>query len=361
MLLLVLLLLLMIQLLLKFLLQLVILLLLKLLLLPKLLLLLIILLPIKLLLRLISLLLLKHLLLPRLLLSLLFPGLAKVPRFSSDLLPVILLPDYQVAQLDWILGKMLKLKRVVKEKVTSIENAPKVDTLQSTMKITSTNTLSTSEYSINPERKKRKIITNSQEKPEHIKVMPRTHVQTTKDPDDPDDPVDPDIEACDKLSHVDEIEKITDKVFSAGFYQNPSKNKIKVINISRDKTDNNSELWLESRRVFKRLEDPESGESDDEDDPDVAEETKVPSYTHSIQKQPPSPQLWRQELSTKRSARCTNPGCRLSFLSLAGVVRHHQMCEGFLREGDFLPCDICGERFKQFRSLQVHVDKTHRQ
>ena len=41
------------------------------------------------------------------------------------------------------------------------------------------------------------------------------------------------------------------------------------------------------------------------------------------------------------------------------MVGPHRNCPGWIREGDFLPCVHCGERFKQFRSCQTHAEKAH--
>ena len=41
-------------------------------------------------------------------------------------------------------------------------------------------------------------------------------------------------------------------------------------------------------------------------------------------------------------------------------MAHHKNCPGWIREGDFVPCNFCDMRFKQFRSCQTHVEKLHR-
>lgn len=70
---------------------------------------------------------------------------------------------------------------------------------------------------------------------------------------------------------------------------------------------------------------------------------------------------WKEELSTTGLATCVHPGCRLSCLSLPGAVAHFRVCTGELREGHFIPCNICNRRFKHFRSMSTHRDKAHPQ
>ena len=43
----------------------------------------------------------------------------------------------------------------------------------------------------------------------------------------------------------------------------------------------------------------------------------------------------------------------------AGMVNHHKSCSGWTSNADFIPCTHCGARFKQFRSIQTHVEKCH--
>ena len=68
---------------------------------------------------------------------------------------------------------------------------------------------------------------------------------------------------------------------------------------------------------------------------------------------------WKEELSTTGLATCVHPQCRLSCLSLPGAVAHFRVCTGELREGHFIPCNICNRRFKHFRSMSTHRDKAH--
>ncbi|CAB4054959.1 GTF3C2 [Lepeophtheirus salmonis] len=58
-------------------------------------------------------------------------------------------------------------------------------------------------------------------------------------------------------------------------------------------------------------------------------------------------------------ASCPASHCRLSFLSLAGIVAHKKNCAGFLRQGDFVTCSFCEVRFCQFRSLRTHQERSH--
>ena len=53
---------------------------------------------------------------------------------------------------------------------------------------------------------------------------------------------------------------------------------------------------------------------------------KEPVQHSRMTLQPPDDQLWRRQLAKRGYAKCTNPSCRLCFLSLAGVVAHHRYC-----------------------------------
>ena len=53
------------------------------------------------------------------------------------------------------------------------------------------------------------------------------------------------------------------------------------------------------------------------------------------------------------------PRCCISFLSLAGMVAHHKTCIGVAHPGSYNACDLCGSRFKQFKSMQTHREKAH--
>ena len=50
---------------------------------------------------------------------------------------------------------------------------------------------------------------------------------------------------------------------------------------------------------------------------------------------------------------------QMSFLSMAGMVTHHKTCMGQANPGDFVSCSVCGMRFKQYKSMQNHKDKSH--
>ena len=70
--------------------------------------------------------------------------------------------------------------------------------------------------------------------------------------------------------------------------------------------------------------------------------------------------LWRAQLAQMSCATCVHKKCLMTFLSLSGMVAHNKICLGFTREGHYVSCQICGLRFKTFRSMQVHQTKTHR-
>ena len=46
-------------------------------------------------------------------------------------------------------------------------------------------------------------------------------------------------------------------------------------------------------------------------------------------------------------------------MSFEGIISHHKTCPGWSSPGDFIPCTHCGARFKQFRSIQTHVERCH--
>ena len=41
------------------------------------------------------------------------------------------------------------------------------------------------------------------------------------------------------------------------------------------------------------------------------------------------------------------------------MISHHKSCIGWTSQGDYIPCTHCGARFKQFRSIQTHVERCH--
>ena len=70
---------------------------------------------------------------------------------------------------------------------------------------------------------------------------------------------------------------------------------------------------------------------------------------------------WKHSLSMVGHAVCVHYQCQLCFLSLSGMVSHHRTCQGVTRPADYLPCLHCGARFKQFKSCQSHVERSHKQ
>jgi hypothetical protein len=69
--------------------------------------------------------------------------------------------------------------------------------------------------------------------------------------------------------------------------------------------------------------------------------------------------LWKRQLRERNVATCVHAECSISFLTLAGIVAHHKNCLGFASAEDYVPCTMCGLRFKQFKSLKSHQDRAH--
>ncbi|TRY63387.1 hypothetical protein TCAL_11717 [Tigriopus californicus] len=70
---------------------------------------------------------------------------------------------------------------------------------------------------------------------------------------------------------------------------------------------------------------------------------------------------WKRQLRESGVATCVHPQCQINFLSLAGIVAHSKTCSGYAPAGDFVPCNVCGLRFKQYKSMQSHRDRNHYQ
>ena len=69
--------------------------------------------------------------------------------------------------------------------------------------------------------------------------------------------------------------------------------------------------------------------------------------------------LWKRQLRDRNHATCVHPACSISFLTLPGILAHHKGCVGVAMANDYLPCNHCGLRFKQFKSLKSHQDREH--
>ena len=68
---------------------------------------------------------------------------------------------------------------------------------------------------------------------------------------------------------------------------------------------------------------------------------------------------WKRDLATTGLATCVHPQCCVSFLSLSGMVAHHKTCIGVAPPGTYVACDLCGTRFKQYKSMTTHREKAH--
>lgn len=68
---------------------------------------------------------------------------------------------------------------------------------------------------------------------------------------------------------------------------------------------------------------------------------------------------WKRQLRESGVATCVHAQCQINFLSLAGIVAHSKTCSGYAPAGDFVPCNVCGLRFKQYKSMQSHRDRNH--
>ena len=69
--------------------------------------------------------------------------------------------------------------------------------------------------------------------------------------------------------------------------------------------------------------------------------------------------LWKTQLRDRNHATCVHTACSVSFLTLPGILAHHKGCVGVATPNDYLPCNLCGLRFKQFKSLKSHQDREH--
>ena len=62
----------------------------------------------------------------------------------------------------------------------------------------------------------------------------------------------------------------------------------------------------------------------------------TPTEDPSPPNKPPAMSEWKRTLSTHGYASCANSQCRLSFLSIAGIVAHSKTCMGIARPGDYV-------------------------
>ena len=69
--------------------------------------------------------------------------------------------------------------------------------------------------------------------------------------------------------------------------------------------------------------------------------------------------IWKKQLAERGCATCIHSKCCLSFLSMAGMVAHNKNCTGYAHEGDYVVCNVCGIKFKHYRSMQTHRVKSH--
>ena len=83
-----------------------------------------------------------------------------------------------------------------------------------------------------------------------------------------------------------------------------------------------------------------------------------PQIGYALREDPPIP-LWKRQLRDRNYATCVHPACSISFLTLPGILAHHKSCVGLATANDYLPCNHCGLRFKQFKSLKSHQDREH--
>ena len=67
--------------------------------------------------------------------------------------------------------------------------------------------------------------------------------------------------------------------------------------------------------------------------------------------------LWKRQIAEKACASCPHPDCRMSYLSLAGILAHFRTCCGKADPHDYTTCGLCGCRFKTFKSLRTHQEK----
>lgn len=79
---------------------------------------------------------------------------------------------------------------------------------------------------------------------------------------------------------------------------------------------------------------------------------------YALREDPPIP-LWKRQLRDRNHATCVHPACSISFLTLPGILAHHKGCVGVATANDYLPCNSCSLRFKQFKSLKSHQDREH--
>ena len=56
---------------------------------------------------------------------------------------------------------------------------------------------------------------------------------------------------------------------------------------------------------------------------------------------------------------CPYQACSLSYVSLNSIRNHTKKCNGTAKLGDFVTCEHCGVRMKQFTSLVSHKAKWH--
>ena len=66
---------------------------------------------------------------------------------------------------------------------------------------------------------------------------------------------------------------------------------------------------------------------------------------------------WKRSLATVGLAVCIQPQCRLSFLTIQGIIRHYQSCPGTPGSGDVITCSDCAHRFSRYSIKSAHARK----
>ncbi len=106
------------------------------------------------------------------------------------------------------------------------------------------------------------------------------------------------------------------------------------------------------RRVFYQTSDGRllaSGADGGEDEEEAAELASAAERA----------ERWRAQLARDGYATCPHQRCRLSLLTLQGMVGHFRTCPGVTTREGSVECTICGVRFRNFHAVQKHQSRVH--
>lgn len=69
--------------------------------------------------------------------------------------------------------------------------------------------------------------------------------------------------------------------------------------------------------------------------------------------------IWRQELKFRGYMTCPYKQCSLVYMTLKSMKNHTATCTGTVEDGDYVTCEYCGAKIKQYQNLLAHKAKIH--